>query len=70
MRCLLANIMDKPTSFIRILILLEEAFQYGDGANLSGYAGTSAEPLCAEFCYLVQYHTLVNYLTFAINERK
>jgi hypothetical protein len=42
--------MDTPASFILIIILFDEAFKNGDGANLGGYFGTNAEPLCAEVC--------------------
>jgi hypothetical protein len=31
------EIMDVPTSFIRIIILFDEDFKYGDGAKFGGY---------------------------------
>jgi hypothetical protein len=51
-----------PTIYIWIIILFDEIFKYSDGANLWGYVGTNAEPLCVEFCNFVQCYILVNYL--------
>jgi hypothetical protein len=35
-----------PTSFfVWIIILRDEAFEYGDGAKFLGYVGTNTEPL-------------------------
>jgi hypothetical protein len=45
--------MGIPTSCIEIIILFDEAFKYGDGANLLGYVGINAETLCVEFCNFV-----------------
>jgi hypothetical protein len=55
--------MGIPASFIWIIILFDETVNYGDGSECWGYAGTNAEPLCAEFCNFVQCHIFVNYLT-------
>jgi hypothetical protein len=54
---------DKPTSFISVVILFDEAFNYGDGDKFWGYGGTNAEPLCVEFCNTVWCLSSVNYLT-------
>jgi hypothetical protein len=56
-------------SFIRIIIFFGEAFQCGDGVIFWGYVWTQTDPLCIEFRNFLLCHTLVNYLTFAINER-
>jgi hypothetical protein len=57
-----------PISLIRIIVLFDAVFKYGDGAKFRGCVGINAEPLCAEFCNFVQCHIFVNYLTFAVNE--
>jgi hypothetical protein len=62
--------MDIPKSFIWIIILVDAVFKYGDGAKFWRYVGINAEPVCAEFCNFVQCHIFVNYLTFAVNEKK
>jgi hypothetical protein len=46
-----------------IIILFDEAFKYGDGAKFICYIRTDTEPLCIEFCNVVQYHAFVYYLT-------
>jgi hypothetical protein len=46
--------MDILTSYVCIIILFDEAFKYDDGVKFCGYIGTNAEPLCIEFCNLVQ----------------
>jgi hypothetical protein len=42
--------VDKPTSFVLIIILLDKTFKYGDGAKFWGYVRTSTEPRCVELC--------------------
>jgi hypothetical protein len=44
--------MNIPTSFIWIIILLDEVLKYCDGVRFWGYVGTNAEPLSVEFCNL------------------
>jgi hypothetical protein len=46
--------MDIPTRFIWIFILFDIAFKYGDVAKFWGYVGINAEPVCVEFCSVVQ----------------
>jgi hypothetical protein len=60
--------MDIHINFIWIIILFDAVFKYGDGSKFWGCIVINAEPLCVEFCNFVQYHTFVNYLTFAVNE--
>jgi hypothetical protein len=55
--------MDIPISFIGIIVLFDAVFKYGDGAKFLGYVVINAEPLCVEFCNLVQSLIFVNYLT-------
>jgi hypothetical protein len=45
---------------------LGEAFKYDKGENFSGYVEKNSEPLCAEFCNSMKFHTFVNYLTWQI----
>jgi hypothetical protein len=54
--------MDIPTSFVWI-ILFDETFKYGGGANSLGYIGTNVELLCVEFYNFVQCHIFINNLT-------
>jgi hypothetical protein len=63
------KIMGIPTStsFILIIISFDGAFEYGGGSKLWVYVGTKAEPLCVEFCNIVQWHTFVNYFIFIFN---
>jgi hypothetical protein len=44
-------------------LFCDETVKYNIGANISGYVGTNAEPLCVEFCNFMQRHVLVNYVT-------
>jgi hypothetical protein len=55
--------MDIATSFILVIILFHEAFNYGDGAKFWGYVGTIPEPLSVEFYNTVKCHIFVNNLT-------
>jgi hypothetical protein len=57
------KIMDIPTSFFKIVILFEGAFEYDDCAKFWGYVTTNAGPFCIEFCCFVQCLTAVNCLT-------
>jgi hypothetical protein len=52
--------MDVPTGLIVIIILFDEAFQYGDVEEFWFYVGTNTEWLCVEFCSFVQSHIFVN----------
>jgi hypothetical protein len=61
------KIMGIPTSSILIIISFDGAFEYGGGSKLWVYVGTKAEPLCVEFCNIVQWHTFVNYFLFIFN---
>jgi hypothetical protein len=49
--------------FISVNILFDEAFQYGVDAGFGGYVVTNPEPLCIEFCNLVQCVVFVKHLT-------
>jgi hypothetical protein len=44
------KIMDIRTSFIRIIIFFDGAFQYDSGSTFWGYVGTNAELLFVKFC--------------------
>jgi hypothetical protein len=61
------KIMDISTSFIWIVIIFDEAFKYGVGAKFGSYVGTNADPVCVEFCNLVQVvsYSLLNLLNNA-----
>jgi hypothetical protein len=48
--------MDIPSSLIRIIVLFDEVFEYGDGEKSSGL-----EPLCVEFCNFVRCGIFVSY---------
>jgi hypothetical protein len=48
--------MDIPTSFIWIIILFDEVFEYSDDAKSLSYVGTNTEALCVEFCNSVKCH--------------
>jgi hypothetical protein len=56
--------MDIPTSFIRIVVLFDEACKYDNCAKFWGYGGASTEPLCVNFCNFMQHHMFVNYLIY------
>jgi hypothetical protein len=56
------NIVEISTSFIRIVVLFDKTFKYGDRAKLWGYVGKNAKHLCLEFCNFVYCNILVNYL--------
>jgi hypothetical protein len=58
--------MDIPTRFIWIVILFDEAFNYGNGAKFLDHAGTNAKSLCVEFCSFLQCHILVIYLNVSV----
>jgi hypothetical protein len=49
-------------NFISIVIFFDEAFKYGDDANLWGYVGRTADPFCVEFCNSEQCRILANCL--------
>jgi hypothetical protein len=49
-------------NFIWIVIFFDEAFKYGDDANLWGYVGRTADPFCVEFCNSEQCRILANCL--------
>jgi hypothetical protein len=51
-------IMDISTSFIWVIILSDEAYKCGDGAEFWGYVAINAEPLCAYVCNGVLCHNL------------
>jgi hypothetical protein len=59
--------MDIPTTFIGIIILFDQASEYGDSANCWGYAGTNSKALCVEFYNFVKFRMLVNYLIFYLS---
>jgi hypothetical protein len=63
------RLVQYPTTDIQILFIviwLDEAFKYGDGAKSSRYVGKKAEQDCLDFCNSVQCHILVHYLTFYV----
>jgi hypothetical protein len=51
--------MDIPTSFIWIIIYVERAFEYDEGAKFWGCVGSNAERLCLELCNFVQFCVFV-----------
>jgi hypothetical protein len=55
------KIIDIPKSFIWIVILFDEGFEYDDGAKFRGFIATNNEPLCIELCNSVQCHIVVNF---------
>jgi hypothetical protein len=57
------KIMEKPTSFIWIIIFFNRALEYGDISKLWGYVGTKAELLFVEFSNFVQRHIFVSHLS-------
>jgi hypothetical protein len=46
-----------------MIILFDEAFEYGDSAKFWCYIATNSESFCVEFYNFVQWHSFVNYLT-------
>jgi hypothetical protein len=52
------KITDMPTSFISIIILIYEAFKYGDSAKFWVYVGENAESLCFNSVILCNAYTL------------
>jgi hypothetical protein len=55
------TIMYIPTSLISIIILFDEAFNYGNGAKVWGYVGENSEPFCVEFCNV---HIWIKHFSF------
>jgi hypothetical protein len=55
--------MEVPKNFIRIVILLDEAFKYGDSAKYWRYVGTNIELLCVDVCNFVQRHIFLTYFS-------
>jgi hypothetical protein len=51
--------MDIPTSFICIIIFINEDFKYGNVSKFLDYIGANADLLCAQFCNFVQSHILL-----------
>jgi hypothetical protein len=61
--------MDKPTSFIWIIIFFGGAFEYGGISKLSGYVLTKAKLLCAEFCNFLQCHIYKLFISLLFYQR-
>jgi hypothetical protein len=57
------KIIEIPTNFICVLVLFDEGFKYDNDEKFWGYVGTGVEPLCVQFCNLVQCLIFTNYLT-------
>jgi hypothetical protein len=46
------------TGFISIIILIDEAFKYGDVKKYCAYDGINTKLLCVEFFHFMQCHIL------------
>jgi hypothetical protein len=66
----LVQIMGIAITSVWIIILFDNVYKYGNGAEFWGYVGTNAEPLSVKLCNFVQCHIFLNYLTSYIKQGK